>query len=179
MHQSVMQRYKLKASFSFLKLFRSSWMLLLIPGALAGESALVGPSNPSVGLVEITNLSPAYLLSIASFEDDEECRGMKYVVELEKFKLKTIEVPHRETLSLWITFSAASARGLTTCGAIYSLPYIQGDLRVLTEWRASQKQCLVSVSSSQDGRNWVPVPGFRKRVGRTHILTQDPRCERE
>ena len=162
-----------------MRLLRATRMLLVTGCATVVQSALADPSGPGVGLVEIGNLSPRYLLSVATFEGSEECRGIKYVAELEKFELKAVQLPHRETLSLWIAYSSASARGIRTCGAIYSLPFVRGDLRVLTEWRSSAKQCPVSVSSSEDGKNWVPVPGFRKRVGRTHILAEDPRCERE
>jgi hypothetical protein len=154
-------------------------MLLLVEQAPADQSALVAPSDPEAGSIEISNLSPEYLLSIAVFEGAEECRGIKYVAELEKFKLKTTRLRHRETLSLWVMYSVGSARGLTTCGAIYSLPFTHGDLRVVAERQASLKKCLVTVSSSQDGISWSPVPGFRKRVGRTSVLPEDPRCEQE
>lgn len=179
MNQCVLQHYKPTLSRSPLWFFLATLMLLLRGHASADQSALADPSDPSAGSVEISNLSPEYLLSVAVFEDAQECLGMKYLAELEKFKLKTTRLKHRETLSLWVTYSVGSPRGLTTCVGIYSLPFAQGDLRVVAERNAPLKKCLVNVSFSQDGEHWAPVPGLRRRISRTAILPEDPRCERE
>ena len=147
--------------------------------ASGNQNAVMSERDSDAGSVEIVNASPKYLLTIATFDDSQECRGPRYIAELEKFDSKSIRLAHRETLSLWITYTTGKASGLKTCGAVYSLPYTEGDLRVVSEASDSLKQCVVRVSWSRDGKTWAAVPDFRKRVGHMAVLEDDPRCGRE
>jgi hypothetical protein len=154
--------------------------VLALAGCAAGKpAALPEADGPDVGLIEIANRSPEYLLAIGVFDNGEECRGLKYVTELEKFKTKSFKADHRQTLSLWVTYSSQIRTGFKSCGAIYSLPFVQGDLRVTVEATDAMKQCRVGLSASTDRKTWAEIPGSRKRVGSMSIQADDAWCEKE
>ena len=179
MHQRAAQRCERRWAPRFLRLAQFVCALVLVGRATGDQGDLADAGGPDVGLIEIVNRSPEYLLSIGLFDRGEDCRGLQYVAELEKFKLKSIKAAHRETLSFWVSYSAGSARGVRSCGGIYSLPFVQGDLRVVVEAPDSMKQCLVGMSSSVDRKTWAQVPGSRKRIGRMSLRKDDSWCEKE
>jgi hypothetical protein len=152
---------------------------LLVGCAASGQNAFVDDSTPEAGLVEIANASPNYPLTVAVFDDSEECRGMKYVAEVEKFDEKSFRARHRKTLTLWIAYTAVQRGGGKGCGGIYSLPFERGDLRVVSEAPRALRECLVRAGWSEDRKTWAAVPSVRKRIGRTTVLGDEPRCEKE
>jgi len=161
------------------RIIRLAAVALLVGCAASGQSVFVDDGTSEAGLIEIANASPNYPLTVAIFDDSGECRGMKYVAEVEKFDKKSFRARHRKTLTLWITYTALQRGGGKGCGGIYSLPFESGDLRVVSEAPNALRECLIRAGWSEDRKTWAPVPSVRKRIGRTSVLDGEPRCETE